>query len=158
MEWVRDTLPWPSAQQDQSKLYHLPPPTIGPQSTVSPPEERTAKDTTPSSLDSDPLVWRGWEELVTEQGGASLSQLIVGVKRLIWGCRNTSCSGRSSGCRVVTLAGGLHTRTHGDMPVKGHLALREASCSHAEPHTGTRAPTCPDVSPGEAAGSTGDAT
>ncbi|XP_072774848.1 neuron navigator 1 isoform X6 [Taeniopygia guttata] len=56
VEWVRDTLPWPSAQQDQSKLYHLPPPTIGPQSTVSPPEERTAKDTTPSSLDSDPLM------------------------------------------------------------------------------------------------------
>lgn len=57
VEWVRDTLPWPSAQQDQSKLYHLPPPTIGPHSTVSPPEERTVKDTTPSSLDADPLVW-----------------------------------------------------------------------------------------------------
>ncbi|XP_056367427.1 neuron navigator 1 isoform X2 [Oenanthe melanoleuca] len=55
VEWVRDTLPWPSAQQDQSKLYHLPPPSIGPQSAVSPPEER-AKDTTPSSLDSDPLM------------------------------------------------------------------------------------------------------
>ncbi|XP_005059406.2 PREDICTED: neuron navigator 1 [Ficedula albicollis] len=55
VEWVRDTLPWPSAQQDQSKLYHLPPPTVGPQSAVSPPEERT-KDTTPSSLDSDPLM------------------------------------------------------------------------------------------------------
>ncbi|XP_042743021.1 neuron navigator 1 isoform X2 [Lagopus leucura] len=56
VEWVRDTLPWPSAQQDQSKLYHLPPPTIGPHSTVSPPEERTVKDTTPSSLDADPLM------------------------------------------------------------------------------------------------------
>lgn len=56
VEWVRDTLPWPSAQQDQSKLYHLPPPTIGPHSAVSPPEERSVKDTTPSSLDSDPLV------------------------------------------------------------------------------------------------------
>lgn len=72
MEWVRDTLPWPSAQQDQSKLYHLPPPTIGPHSTVSPPEERTVKDTTPSSLDADPLVWsccaghqeEAWEVLV----------------------------------------------------------------------------------------------
>lgn len=83
MEWVRDTLPWPSAQQDQSKLYHLPPPTIGPHSTVSPPEERTVKDTTPSSLDSDPLVWSccaahrevGQVGLVErgEQGGASLS-------------------------------------------------------------------------------------
>ncbi|XP_048183740.1 neuron navigator 1 isoform X1 [Corvus hawaiiensis] len=56
VEWVRDTLPWPSAQQDQSKLYHLPPPTIGPHSAVSPPEERSVKDTTPSSLDSDPLM------------------------------------------------------------------------------------------------------
>ncbi|XP_075298899.1 neuron navigator 1 isoform X1 [Opisthocomus hoazin] len=56
VEWVRDTLPWPSAQQDQSKLYHLPPPTVGPHSTVSPPEERTVKDTTPSSLDADPLM------------------------------------------------------------------------------------------------------
>lgn len=34
MEWVRDTLPWPSAQQDQSKLCHLPPPTVG-QSSAS---------------------------------------------------------------------------------------------------------------------------
>nr|XP_042698392.1 neuron navigator 1 isoform X6 [Chrysemys picta bellii] len=56
VEWVRDTLPWPSAQQDQSKLYHLPPPSVGPQTTASPPEERTVKDTTPSSLDSDPLM------------------------------------------------------------------------------------------------------
>ncbi|XP_038604646.1 neuron navigator 1 isoform X2 [Tachyglossus aculeatus] len=56
VEWVRDTLPWPSAQQDQSKLYHLPPPSGGPHSTASPPEERTAKDSTPSSLDSDPLM------------------------------------------------------------------------------------------------------
>ncbi|XP_039390735.1 neuron navigator 1 isoform X3 [Mauremys reevesii] len=56
VEWVRDTLPWPSAQQDQSKLYHLPPPSVGPHTTVSPPEERTVKDTTPSSLDSDPLM------------------------------------------------------------------------------------------------------
>ncbi|XP_032322782.1 neuron navigator 1 isoform X3 [Camelus ferus] len=56
VEWVRDTLPWPSAQQDQSKLYHLPPPTVGPHSTASPPEDRTVKDSTPSSLDSDPLM------------------------------------------------------------------------------------------------------
>ncbi|KAL4673951.1 hypothetical protein H8959_017885, partial [Pygathrix nigripes] len=41
VEWVRDTLPWPSAQQDQSKLYHLPPPTVGPHSIASPPEDRT---------------------------------------------------------------------------------------------------------------------
>uniref|UniRef100_A0A670I045 Neuron navigator 1 n=1 Tax=Podarcis muralis TaxID=64176 RepID=A0A670I045_PODMU len=56
VEWVRDTLPWPSAQQDQSKLYHLPPPSVGPHSTVSPPEERSGKDTTPNSLESDPLM------------------------------------------------------------------------------------------------------
>ncbi|XP_054835872.1 neuron navigator 1 isoform X2 [Eublepharis macularius] len=56
VEWVRDTLPWPSAQQDQSKLYHLPPPSVGPHSIVSPPEERSGKDTTPNSLESDPLM------------------------------------------------------------------------------------------------------
>ncbi|XP_042318045.1 neuron navigator 1 isoform X9 [Sceloporus undulatus] len=56
VEWVRDTLPWPSAQQDQSKLYHLPPPSMGPHSTVSPPEERSGKDSTPNSLESDPLM------------------------------------------------------------------------------------------------------
>ncbi|XP_074921058.1 neuron navigator 1 isoform X1 [Chelonoidis abingdonii] len=56
VEWVRDTLPWPSAQQDQSKLYHLPPPSVGPHTIASPQEERTVKDTTPSSLDSDPLM------------------------------------------------------------------------------------------------------
>ncbi|XP_077191178.1 neuron navigator 1 isoform X3 [Paroedura picta] len=56
VEWVRDTLPWPSAQQDQSKLYHLPPPSVGPHSTASPPEERSGKDTTPNSLESDPLM------------------------------------------------------------------------------------------------------
>ncbi|XP_069897942.1 neuron navigator 1 isoform X2 [Dipodomys merriami] len=56
VEWVRDTLPWPSAQQDQSKLYHLPPPTVGPHSIASPPEDRTVKDSTPGSLDSDPLM------------------------------------------------------------------------------------------------------
>ncbi|XP_069489726.1 neuron navigator 1 isoform X2 [Ambystoma mexicanum] len=56
VEWVRDTLPWPSAQQDQSKLYHLPPPTVAPHSIASPAEERTTKETTPNSLDSDPLM------------------------------------------------------------------------------------------------------
>ncbi|KAM7049941.1 neuron navigator 1 isoform 4-T4 [Molossus nigricans] len=56
VEWVRDTLPWPSAQQDQAKLYHLPPPTVGPLSIASPPEDRTVKDCTPSSLESDPLM------------------------------------------------------------------------------------------------------
>uniref|UniRef100_A0A8C3UUT7 Neuron navigator 1 n=1 Tax=Catharus ustulatus TaxID=91951 RepID=A0A8C3UUT7_CATUS len=66
VEWVRDTLPWPSAQQDQSKLYHLPPPTIGPHSAVSPPEERTVKDTTPSSLDSDPLLILGVKSMISD--------------------------------------------------------------------------------------------
>lgn len=53
VEWVRGTLPWPSAQQDQSKLYHLPPPSTGPHSE----EKKPPKDTPPpSSLESDPLV------------------------------------------------------------------------------------------------------
>ncbi|KAM5302168.1 neuron navigator 1 isoform 2-T4 [Glossophaga mutica] len=56
VEWVRDTLPWPSAQQDQSRLCHLPPPTVGPHGVASPPEDRTVKDCTPSSLESDPLM------------------------------------------------------------------------------------------------------
>ncbi|XP_061645828.1 neuron navigator 1-like isoform X3 [Phyllopteryx taeniolatus] len=53
VEWVRGTLPWPGAQQDQSKLYHLPPPSIGPHSEVKKP----AKDAPPpSALESDPLM------------------------------------------------------------------------------------------------------
>ncbi|KAM9342998.1 neuron navigator 1 [Pholidichthys leucotaenia] len=53
VEWVRGTLPWPSAQQDQSRLFHLPPPSIGPQSE----EKKPAKDTPPpSTLESDPLM------------------------------------------------------------------------------------------------------
>lgn len=39
---------------------------------------------------------------------------------------------------MVALAGGLHTRTHGDMPVTGQgMALHEASRPHVEPQTGT---------------------
>ncbi|XP_061112792.1 neuron navigator 1-like isoform X2 [Conger conger] len=56
VEWVRGTLPWPSAQQDQAKLFHLPPPTVGPSSAGQPPEERVTKEAPPSSLDSDPLM------------------------------------------------------------------------------------------------------
>ncbi|KAI1893058.1 hypothetical protein AGOR_G00139970 [Albula goreensis] len=56
VEWVRGTLPWPSAQQDQAKLFHLPPPSVGPGGTGQPPEERVPKETPPSSLDSDPLM------------------------------------------------------------------------------------------------------
>lgn len=53
VEWVRGTLPWPNAQQDQSKLFHLPPPSIGPASE----EKKLPKDTPPpSTLESDPLV------------------------------------------------------------------------------------------------------
>ncbi|XP_061909842.1 neuron navigator 1 isoform X4 [Entelurus aequoreus] len=53
VEWVRGTLPWPNAQQDQSKLFHLPPPSIGLLSE----EKNPAKDTpAPSTLDSDPLM------------------------------------------------------------------------------------------------------
>ncbi|XP_023812375.1 neuron navigator 1 isoform X7 [Oryzias latipes] len=53
VEWVRGTLPWPNAQQDQSKLFHLPPPTTGPISE----EKKPPKDTPPpSTLESDPLM------------------------------------------------------------------------------------------------------
>uniref|UniRef100_A0A3B3DKW5 Neuron navigator 1 n=1 Tax=Oryzias melastigma TaxID=30732 RepID=A0A3B3DKW5_ORYME len=53
VEWVRGTLPWPNAQQDQSKLFHLPPPSIGPANE----EKKPPKDTPPpSTLESDPLM------------------------------------------------------------------------------------------------------
>ncbi|XP_054464498.1 neuron navigator 1-like [Anoplopoma fimbria] len=53
VEWVRGTLPWPNAQQDQSKLFHLPPPSIGPLNE----EKKPPKDTPPAStLESDPLM------------------------------------------------------------------------------------------------------
>nr|XP_046239025.1 neuron navigator 1 isoform X14 [Scatophagus argus] len=56
VEWVRGTLPWPSAQQDQAKLFHLPPPSIGSSSPGQPFEERPHKETPPSSMESDPLM------------------------------------------------------------------------------------------------------
>uniref|UniRef100_A0A8C1GFP6 Neuron navigator 1 n=1 Tax=Cyprinus carpio TaxID=7962 RepID=A0A8C1GFP6_CYPCA len=60
VEWVRDTLPWPSAQQDQAKLFHLPPPTTGPNSapTQQPSDDRDTsnKDTSLSTMESDPLM------------------------------------------------------------------------------------------------------
>uniref|UniRef100_A0A3Q3DPV7 Neuron navigator 1 n=1 Tax=Hippocampus comes TaxID=109280 RepID=A0A3Q3DPV7_HIPCM len=56
VEWVRGTLPWPSAQQDQAKLFHLPPPSIGSSSPGQAGEEKSRKETTPSSTESDPLM------------------------------------------------------------------------------------------------------
>ncbi|XP_013887693.1 neuron navigator 1 isoform X3 [Austrofundulus limnaeus] len=56
VEWVRGTLPWPSAQQDQAKLFHLPPPSISSSSPCQPSEERPHKETPPSSMESDPLM------------------------------------------------------------------------------------------------------
>ncbi|XP_044069433.1 neuron navigator 1 isoform X11 [Siniperca chuatsi] len=56
VEWVRGTLPWPSAQQDQAKLFHLPPPSIGSSSPGQSCEERPHKETPPSSMESDPLM------------------------------------------------------------------------------------------------------
>lgn len=53
VEWVRGTLPWPSAQEDQAKLFHLPPPSIGSSSPGQPLEERPRKETPPSSMESD---------------------------------------------------------------------------------------------------------
>ncbi|XP_068453329.1 neuron navigator 1 isoform X2 [Clinocottus analis] len=53
VEWVRGTLPWPNAQQDQSRLFHLPPPSIG----LLNEEKKPPKDTPPpSTLESDPLM------------------------------------------------------------------------------------------------------
>ncbi|XP_063329600.1 neuron navigator 1 isoform X2 [Pelmatolapia mariae] len=56
VEWVRGTLPWPSAQQDQAKLFHLPPPSISSSSPCQPSEERPHKETPPSSMENDPLM------------------------------------------------------------------------------------------------------
>ncbi|KAM6928052.1 neuron navigator 1 [Xenentodon cancila] len=56
VEWVRGTLPWPSAQQDQAKLVHLPPPSIGSGSPCQSSEEMPHKETPPSSMESDPLM------------------------------------------------------------------------------------------------------
>ncbi|XP_016333345.1 neuron navigator 1-like, partial [Sinocyclocheilus anshuiensis] len=55
VEWVRGSLPWPSAQQDQAKLFHLPPPSTGPGSPSQPGDDRPHKETPPSSVESDPL-------------------------------------------------------------------------------------------------------
>ncbi|XP_050968765.1 neuron navigator 1 isoform X3 [Labeo rohita] len=56
VEWVRGSLPWPSAQQDQAKLFHLPPPSTGPGSPSQPGDDRPHKETPPSSVESDPLM------------------------------------------------------------------------------------------------------
>ncbi|XP_046692854.1 neuron navigator 1 isoform X3 [Silurus meridionalis] len=56
VEWVRDSLPWPSAQQDQAKLFHLPPPSMGAASPSQAGDERPHKETPPSSMESDPLM------------------------------------------------------------------------------------------------------
>ncbi|XP_056128788.1 neuron navigator 1 [Lampris incognitus] len=55
VEWVRGTLPWPSAQQDQAKLFHLPPPSISSGSPGQPSEEKH-QETPPSAMESDPLM------------------------------------------------------------------------------------------------------
>ncbi|KAM5180863.1 neuron navigator 1 [Mantella aurantiaca] len=56
VEWVRDTLPWPLAQQDQSKLLHLPQPTTGGHISASPPRDHTVKESPPATLETDPLM------------------------------------------------------------------------------------------------------
>uniref|UniRef100_A0A3B1IWH0 Neuron navigator 1 n=1 Tax=Astyanax mexicanus TaxID=7994 RepID=A0A3B1IWH0_ASTMX len=57
VEWVRSTLPWPSAQQDQAKLFHLPPPTAAPNTASQQPNcDRNSKDTQSVAMNSDPLV------------------------------------------------------------------------------------------------------
>ncbi|XP_067302998.1 neuron navigator 1 isoform X6 [Pseudorasbora parva] len=59
VEWVRDTLPWPSAQQDQAKLFHLPPPTTNPNAASTlqqPSDDRSNKDMSLPTMESDPLM------------------------------------------------------------------------------------------------------
>ncbi|XP_073795867.1 neuron navigator 1 isoform X4 [Danio rerio] len=58
VEWVRDTLPWPSAQQDQAKLFHLPPPTTCPNTAPAQQsnDERSHRDTALPTMESDPLM------------------------------------------------------------------------------------------------------
>ncbi|XP_071190885.1 neuron navigator 1-like isoform X3 [Salvelinus alpinus] len=60
VEWVRGTLPWPSAQQDQAKLFHLPPPSMtsgGPGQPSEASARPLNKETPPSSMDTlDPLM------------------------------------------------------------------------------------------------------
>ena len=56
VEWVRGTLPWPSAQQDQARLVHLPPPSMTSASPGRPSEAKPLKDPPPCSTDTDPLV------------------------------------------------------------------------------------------------------
>uniref|UniRef100_A0A4W3GDS8 Neuron navigator 1 n=1 Tax=Callorhinchus milii TaxID=7868 RepID=A0A4W3GDS8_CALMI len=55
-KWVKDTLPWSTALQDRSKIFHLPPQNTGSQVTGPPTDTRKVKETAPSSLESDPLV------------------------------------------------------------------------------------------------------
>ncbi|XP_066526463.1 neuron navigator 1 isoform X2 [Hoplias malabaricus] len=57
VEWVRDTLPWPLAQQDQAKLFHLPPPATCPNTAPpQPSNDRTEKDAQLLVMESDPLM------------------------------------------------------------------------------------------------------
>ncbi|XP_051961511.1 neuron navigator 1-like isoform X1 [Xyrauchen texanus] len=58
VEWVRDTLPWPSAQQDQAKLFHLPPPTTSPNAAPTQQliDDRSSKDSAQHTMESDPLM------------------------------------------------------------------------------------------------------
>ncbi|KAL0978787.1 hypothetical protein UPYG_G00175180 [Umbra pygmaea] len=60
VEWVRGSLPWPSAQQDQAKLFHLPPPSTtsgGPAQHSEASARPLNKETPPSSMDTlDPLM------------------------------------------------------------------------------------------------------
>ncbi|KAG7253027.1 hypothetical protein CRUP_015466 [Coryphaenoides rupestris] len=55
VEWVRGTLPWPSAKQDQAKLLHLPPPS-GTSGSPGPTSELRHQETPPTSMESDPLM------------------------------------------------------------------------------------------------------
>ncbi|XP_078276803.1 neuron navigator 1-like isoform X3 [Rhinoraja longicauda] len=55
-KWVQDTLPWSTAPQDRSKIFHLPPPSAGSHVTGPPADERKIKETAATSIESDPLM------------------------------------------------------------------------------------------------------
>ncbi|TRY89653.1 hypothetical protein DNTS_021529 [Danionella cerebrum] len=62
VEWVRGSLPWPGAQQDQVKLFHLPPPSSSsgagsPSPSRSPAGDlRMSRETPTNAAESDPLM------------------------------------------------------------------------------------------------------
>lgn len=87
VEWVRGTLPWPNAQQDQSRLFHLPPPSTGPPSE----EKKPPKDTQPpSTLESDPLVRETYfyDEGLIKAERERVGCVMLDIKQTVYKLRN----------------------------------------------------------------------